>query len=175
MKMKRRSATVLVTLVAMVGMIIAAPASATAQELEGVTGAIEGTLDGDPFEGFVEITEFNLDGDQLMVDGRITDAAGETLQAFEDVAASLHRPQQQRCDILFLDLHGLNLDVLGLNVDLSQVVLDIYAVPGAGNLLGNLLCAVAGLLDGPGQGGGILNAINNLLDRVNDILDGLFG
>ena len=30
----------------------------------------------------------------------------------------------------------------------EQVVLDIVAVTGAGNLLGNLLCAVAGLLDG---------------------------
>ena len=35
-----------------------------------------------------------------------------------------------------------------------------------GNLLGNLLCAVVGLLDGPGAIAGLLN----ILDRINDIL-----
>jgi hypothetical protein len=35
-------------------------------------------------------------------------------------------------------------------VNLSEIVLDITAQAGAGNLLGNLLCSVAGLLDSPG-------------------------
>jgi hypothetical protein len=51
------------------------------------------------------------------------------------------------CPILHLVLGPLNLDVLGIVVTLNQVVLDITAVPGAGNLLGNLLCAVANLLN----------------------------
>ena len=51
------------------------------------------------------------------------------------------------CDILNLVLGPLDLDLLGLQVHLDQVVLDIVAQSGAGNLLGNLLCAVAGLLD----------------------------
>ena len=42
----------------------------------------------------------------------------------------------------------LDLDLLGLQVHLDRVVLDIVAQTGAGNLLGNLLCAVTGLLDG---------------------------
>ena len=67
----------------------------------------------------------------------------------------------QACDILNLDLGPLYLDVLGLVVDLSDVQLDITAEPGPGNLLGNLLCAVAGLLDGPG--GGLGNLLNRLL------------
>ena len=54
-----------------------------------------------------------------------------------------------------------HLDLLGLNVDLNQVVLNITAVPGAGNLLGNLLCSVAGLLDGSG-----INGLANLLNRL---------
>jgi hypothetical protein len=35
-------------------------------------------------------------------------------------------------------------------------------VPGSGNLLGNLLCAIAGLLDnaGPGATNGIANVLN---------------
>jgi hypothetical protein len=67
------------------------------------------------------------------------------------------------CDILALDLGPLHLDVLGLVVDLSDVHLDITAQPGAGNLLGNLLCAVTHLLDNPG---GALQGIANLLNRI---------
>ena len=67
------------------------------------------------------------------------------------------------CPILHLDLGPLALDLLGLNVNLSQVVLDITAVSGAGNLLGNLLCAVAGLLDNPTGLAAILNQIAGIL------------
>ncbi len=37
------------------------------------------------------------------------------------------------------------------------------AVPGSGNLLGNLLCAVAGLLDGPGPVARLVALLNELL------------
>ena len=40
----------------------------------------------------------------------------------------------------------------------------------AGNLLGNLLCAVARLLDGP-LGGGLGGLLDNLLHAINDLLD----
>ena len=58
-------------------------------------------------------------------------------------------------------------DLLGLTVDLSQIELDIDAQRGSGNLLGNLLCAVVGLLDGFDLD---LDAVNDLLDRINDLL-----
>jgi hypothetical protein len=64
--------------------------------------------------------------------------------------------------ILELTLGPLHLDLLGLVVDLSQVDLDITAVPGEGNLLGNLLCSIAGLLDQ----GGSLDRIVRELNRV---------
>ena len=67
------------------------------------------------------------------------------------------------CDILQLDLGPLQLDLLGLVVDLSAVHLDITAQPGAGNLLGNLLCAVAHLLD---NSGGALQGVANLLNQI---------
>lgn len=72
------------------------------------------------------------------------------------------------CDVLNLVLGPLDLNLLGLEVRLNRVVLDIVAVPGAGNLLGNLLCAVAGLLDGTG----LLNELrlSNLLNRVLAVL-----
>jgi len=80
------------------------------------------------------------------------------------------------CDVLFLDLKGLFLDVLGLTVDLDPVVLDINAVPGAGNLLGNLLCALVGLLDGGlfGLLGG-LGGLSLLTTIINQILTGING
>jgi hypothetical protein len=73
------------------------------------------------------------------------------------------------CDILNLVLGPLDLNILGLEVHLKQVVLDIVATSGTGNLLGNLLCAVAGLLDG----GAALGQIANLLNQILAILNGL--
>jgi hypothetical protein len=49
------------------------------------------------------------------------------------------------------------------------VVLNITAVPGAGNLLGNLLCAVANLLNG----GNLSNLLTQLTGLINQILAGL--
>jgi hypothetical protein len=68
------------------------------------------------------------------------------------------------CDILNLVLGPLDLDLLGLQVHLDRVVLRIVAASGAGNLLGNLLCAVAGLLDGGLQG--LLGRLTRLLNRI---------
>lgn len=70
------------------------------------------------------------------------------------------------CDILNLVLAPLDLDLLGLKVHLDKVVLNIVAQSGAGQLLGNLLCAVAGLLDGGGT-------LSQLLNRLGQILDAL--
>jgi hypothetical protein len=68
------------------------------------------------------------------------------------------------CDVLHLVLAPLDLDLLGLQVHLDKVVLNIVAQSGAGQLLGNLLCAVVGLLDG--GLGGLLGRITNLLNRI---------
>jgi hypothetical protein len=73
------------------------------------------------------------------------------------------------CEILHLVLGPLDLNLLGLQVHLNQVVLDITAVPGAGNLLGNLLCAIAGLLDGPNPLGGLAALLNNLLAALGSL------
>ena len=70
------------------------------------------------------------------------------------------------CDILHLVLGPLDLDLLGLKVHLDKVVLNIEADPGPGNLLGNLLCAVAGLLDG---------GLNGLLGRLARLLNRILG
>jgi hypothetical protein len=67
------------------------------------------------------------------------------------------------CEVLHLELGPLDLDLLGLTVHLDRVVLDISAVPGAGNLLGNLLCAITHLLDGAGSMSALANLLNQLL------------
>ena len=69
------------------------------------------------------------------------------------------------CDILNLVLGPLDLNLLGLEIHLQRVVLDIVAAAGAGNLLGNLLCAVAGLLDG-GPLAGLLGQLQTLLNQI---------
>jgi hypothetical protein len=72
------------------------------------------------------------------------------------------------CDILHLELGPLDLNLLGLVVHLDKVVLDIDAQPGEGNLLGNLLCAIAGLLD---PGNIPSNIIADLLNALLDLLE----
>jgi hypothetical protein len=73
------------------------------------------------------------------------------------------------CDILHLVLGPLDLDLLGLQVHLNRVVLDVVAVAGAGNLLGNLLCAITGLLDGT-PAAGLLGQLRNLLNQILGLL-----
>jgi hypothetical protein len=67
------------------------------------------------------------------------------------------------CDILNLILGPLHLDLLGLQIDLNQVILNITAQAGAGNLLGNLLCAITGLLDAGALGPFLVGLLNTLI------------
>jgi hypothetical protein len=75
---------------------------------------------------------------------------------------------QGSCEILDLVLGPVDLDLLGLVVHLDVVHLNITAEQGPGNLLGNLLCAVAGLLDTNAPA----NQIANLLNQILAILQG---
>jgi len=83
-----------------------------------------------------------------------------------DGAAARTAARAATCDVLNLVLGPLDLDVLGLQVSLNKVILKIVAVSGAGNLLGNLLCAVVGLLDS----GGLLAEVSNILNAILAIL-----
>ena len=68
------------------------------------------------------------------------------------------------CEILNLRLGPINLDLLGLVVRTNAINVRIDAVPGAGNLLGNLLCSITGLLDPQTAG------VSNLAAALNAIL-----
>lgn len=78
-------------------------------------------------------------------------------------------PSVVGCEILDLVLGPLDLNLLGLQIHLDRVHLNITAVPGAGNLLGNLLCAIAGLLDSP-QLGNLGAVLTNLLNALLGLL-----
>lgn len=72
------------------------------------------------------------------------------------------------CPVLNLTLGPLDLNLLGLTVHLNQVVLNINAVSGAGNLLGNLLCSVSNLLN---TGSVLSNDLSGLLNIVQNLLN----
>jgi len=75
---------------------------------------------------------------------------------------------RQPCDILNLVLGPLDLNLLGLHVTLNRVHLHIEALPGPGNLLGNLLCAVVGLLDQTSLLGEL--RLTNILNRILNLV-----
>ena len=133
---------------------------------------VTGILTGGTFEGLLSITEFAYEGGQLLVSGTLTGTVtqGTTVtpitQTFADLPVDL-TGRNSPCRILFLEIPGgVLLDLLGLVVDLAPVELEVRAERGPGNLLGNLLCAITGLLDGVGA----LGALLNLIERINDLL-----
>ena len=174
-------------LLALVGSFVAIPAtSALAQggnnrntnRLEvPVSGVVQsvGTI-----AGTFSISRFALDNQRLVaigqLTGTITDSNGVVVRtivtqvampvskaANAPAACSDEGSSMQACDILSLVLGPLHLDLLGLVIDLNQVVLDITAQAGAGNLLGNLLCAITGLFDAASIGQQLVNLLNQLI------------
>jgi len=144
---------------------------------------VTGTLsDGGTFNGTATITQFDYQVDRGVVvsgivQGTATTADGVTLtieQSFTNTPTTLADPGaggagiMAICEILDLDIGAIHLDLLGLVLDLAPVHLDLTAVSGPGNLLGNLLCAVVGLLDPGGFLGNLLN-LNLLLDLLRQI------
>jgi hypothetical protein len=150
---------------------------------------VAGTLvGGGTFAGTMTVTKMAVDRATgaltvtAVLNGTATKAAGAIVNVVDQTVtapATLSKPAaassiiqpvaMASCGILDLVLGPLHLDLLGLVVDLNQVVLDITGATGAGNLLGNLLCALTSILDIPGA----LAAILQILDTINNILSGL--
>jgi hypothetical protein len=99
----------------------------------------------------------------INISGVFTDALGNITNF---TTGLLTNDSTGSCEILDLVLGPLDLNLLGLVVHLDTVHLNITAQPGPGNLLGNLLCQIAGLLNGQGGGGGLLNRLANLLNQL---------
>ncbi len=133
--------------------------------LSGVSGALSGIL---------SVTNFSIVNNALQATGTLvgtfTNAATGATTPINTTFSALLQGVSATCTILTLTLGPLHLDLLGLLVDLNQVVLTITAQPGPGNLLGNLLCDVANLLN---SGGGLSTILTQLQSLLNQILAAL--
>ena len=143
--------------------LTSAAAAAPANPLSiPITGAGGGAV----FSGTFQLQKFaTQDGAVVatgVLTGVVTTAAGATTSVLRTITLPV-AIGETTCQILHLDLGPLNLDLLGLKIDLSRIVLDITAEAGAGNLLGNLLCAVANLLNDPS---GLARLLNSILDLL---------
>jgi hypothetical protein len=124
------------------------------------------------FNGAINITSFAVNSaGQLVANGTITGTTliGGVSTTINQAFTGLVVTGTQSCPILHLDLGPIFLNLLGLQLTTNEIVLDLTAVAGPGNLLGNLLCAVVHLLDQNQLGA----ALTNLLNQINAILAGL--
>jgi hypothetical protein len=149
---------------------VSAPAASTLSLPIG--GQVDG---GGAFSGTFTLQRFALQNGQVVAVGQISGILRDSLGTATTVFKTASLPvslssggvtttavsSPVSCEILHLELGPLDLDLLGLVVHLDRVVLDISAEPGSGNLLGNLLCAITGLLDSPGAK--LVQLLNNLL------------
>jgi hypothetical protein len=121
----------------------------------------------------VKITSIANQSGQMVASGlaTVTMASGATaIGSFTNapLAASPIPTGPGTCPILHLDIGPISLNLLGLVVTVPQdIIVDITAVSGPGNLLGNLLCAVANLLN---QTPPPLNQIVTLLNQILALL-----
>jgi len=150
------------------GNALAAPPTVDVNQQVPITGTLPG---GGAFDGTFDLDRIVGRGDVLTavgtLSGTLTDAEANVIGTVTDVPLSLALQQATgSCEILDLVLGPLDLDLLGLVVHLDTVHLNITAEQGSGNLLGNLLCAVAGLLDNSASP----NAIAQLLNRILGLL-----
>jgi hypothetical protein len=153
------------------GMAFAPARTASAQVGVPITGTFTDALGGvGTFTGNFDVQRFVSRNGQLLavgtLTGTLTNSLGAVIGTISQAAAIPVLGAAGTCDVLHLTLGPLDLNLLGLVVHLNQVVLDIVAQSGAGQLLGNLVCAVAHLLDA----GGPLTSITNLLNQILRIL-----
>lgn len=166
--MGRRLLALIVSMaiVSVLGVAAAGTATAAPPVTGTVTQEVTGLVNGVPATGTLTIDRFVTSRGALQAVGTLTgDLAGGTAVP---VAVPVAIAQSNgTCQILNLVLGPLHLDLLGLVIDLNQVVLTITAEQGPGNLLGNLLCAIAGLLDNPAApAGGLAGLLNRLLGAL---------
>ena len=98
--------------------------------------------------------------------GTVTNALGAVLGTIDQALTLPVSNIQGTCDLLHLELGPLDLDLLGLKVHLDKVVLDLTAQSGPGELLGNLLCAVADLLNANGPLSQVADLLNQILGQL---------
>ena len=122
------------------------------------------------FSGVFNLTRFVVRNGQLTavgtLTGTVTNAAGQTVGAVVQTISLPLLNISGTCDILHLELGPIDLNLLGLVVHVDKIVIDIDAQSGPGNLLGNLLCAVANLLNANGPLATLANLLNQILTQL---------
>jgi hypothetical protein len=189
----------LAAVAAMLSCGLLAPSVASAQEVPRMTQVVpmsgtvtKGAQKGKTFTGTYTVERFVASGGKTWAVGKVKGKAGKKKISKSNVrvpataanngaapaGASASQvplplpplPAGNACSILSLDLGPINLNVLGLVVRTNQVQLRIDAVQGPGNLLGNLLCGITGLLN-PATGG--TPVANTPLAQLVQILNAL--
>jgi hypothetical protein len=168
--MKPKLAT-LALLVALLGAFVVAPLAARAQETQTldpipVTASKNGGTKN--FDGAWTLTRFVEDGGALFAEGvlagQVTNKHGKVTHTVEETvllpvavssastasAGAVRAQTEPVCDVLFLQLGPISLNLLGLNIQIGggpegtlPIVVEITADP-SGGLLGSLLCSLAG-------------------------------
>jgi hypothetical protein len=146
-----------------------APASDLGTITSQVTGTFTDAAGAGTFTGTFVPSEFTTDGTSTFANGvlagNLVSADGTSQSVSQPQTFEVNQIQAIGCEVLDLVLGPLDLDLLGLVVHLDRVHLNITAVPGPGNLVGNLICAIVGLLDG-----GPLASIVALLNQILALL-----
>jgi hypothetical protein len=158
---------------------VAVTTTTTAAQGQGNSGVLSvpiiGSGPGATFAGTLNVTRFVREGTQILALGTVSGTLTNTVTGLvRNVVTTVAIPLDLGasgalngvCEILSLVLGPIDLDLLGLIVHVDQIVIDIDAQPGAGNLLGNLLCGVAGLLDGGGPLAQIVARLNQILGAL---------
>jgi hypothetical protein len=136
--------------------------------LRDASNRVVGTVTG-------QVTHFAVRNGKLVAGTNLTGRTGTATQTqrvllpIADATNPTAISGVVNCQILNLKLGPLDLNLLGLRVQLNRVLLNITAVAGSGNLLGNLLCAVAHLLDGPAFLANVAALLNQILAIINKI------
>jgi hypothetical protein len=131
--------------------------------ITGLTCTLEGTTTAAPCTLTATLTGFTAQNGQLLAQvsatlTNLTTGATQTVSLLLPVTVN-----DASCTILDLTIQPIHLDLLGLVVDTDTIHLEITAQQGPGNLLGNLLCGIAGLLDQGVPLNQLANTLNQLL------------
>jgi hypothetical protein len=137
-----------------------------------LTAPVTGTFTNGTFSGTLTVTKFVKQNGTLnavgTLSGTLTNTAGTVIGTVTNVPVTIPiiAASPATCTILTLHTGAIHLDLLGLVVNISPIDITITAVSGPGNLLGNLLCAVANLLNGGGPLSSLTGLLNQILARL---------
>jgi len=157
--MKPRFAS-LILLFALVSAFVLVPSGTAFAKNEGKANPVKGVKAQGKFgDATVNVTQFAVNAaGQLVASGVVTSETKGTLGTFSDAPVTVQQ-EPGTCTILRLVIEPIKLNLLGLVIETSRITLLITAETGPGNLLGNLLCALLGILDPQAQAQGLNEAL----------------